>query len=539
MAVTTITLDDALNASVRTLTAPAIIRGSVDLSTYPGVVTGALADSTERTANGTAMNAGVAWAASNKKFLELPPGRYEYISEEQQDSRNVGFRLPNNLAGVKFGGAGPFEGTQLIQYGTNHPILTIGDVSTDVNDLTQGKEIGGGATLAYGTDQAGQTGAVGLLLGRLWNCTLGDFSVDSYLVGMYHPYIGMQIGWNIGTFFFSNRIGMLRITGGQENIFKSVANSTGCKWSSIYCGGGTWENRVALSAAPVFIGPFGAEFGSVDQLNVEWSIPGQHYPALMCQALSLNAELVHIEGCKSYGWDVPVILSNKCALNIRTLSISDQWINPTDAQGTPCIIKIDDDNSDVRILGGTRLAWQGSDIHPEATASAAFRFVNESNATGRRTTVRTAALSIDGNTGAFSADASLTGAAPGSAGAIRGWSGYEYRKGRSTTEGAIIEMRNADLTVYAAHKSPRVKATAVLSAPRKCIISDNLAASDLGNVPVRQGGEELRFHRTAGATGAYDITVRDGADANTIGVLSTADTELIAIRDNSGAWDAS
>jgi hypothetical protein len=526
----------ATNAGIvrATASAPALIRGFANLSTYPGVTKGSLPGSTERTANGTALQAAFDWCDTNNKYGEMEPGDYQFIASSTQNSRNTGLHFKKGGAGL-IGAGSHSAGTRLIQYATNHPVLTLGDVGATASDLTEGAQYQG-FTLGHGSSQAGETSADGLLLGRIWRSNFDDFHISPFLGGG-HPNVGVRVGLSSAQFFFSNVIGRMEVRGGQAHIFRSDANGTGNTWRSLYLGGGGFGNRVALSSAPMYVNS--PEFGAINQLNIEWTNSSAQSAALdINNCDQFYADIIHFEGVRVNNFDGRCVMAAASRVHIASLKMLDTWIGTANTSGVPAIFR--SFGNAVYKVGNCYLFWNGSGYNAEAVADRAFSlFREDTSQIGRSVNVDINNLAVLGNTAAFSFDTTLTGAAPGAAGAIYGAKKYTSSKTRSRTEGAIIEARNADLTVYGAHRSPQVRLKQALTADRKVILSNNMAASGIGNVPVRLAGDEVNAVRESGATGAFNWLIRDSADAVTIATLGTANTESSAILDTTGAWDAS
>lgn len=532
--VATRTLLDALNASAKTALSPAVILGMALATTYPGVSVGTLANSSERQANGVALQAFLDYCATNGLTAFLPAGVYQYEAAATQNAQNTGLHAKKELLGLLGAGMSVDGGTVLVQFASNHPILTIGDVTATAGNLTQGGNYGDFA-LAYGASQSAQTSAYGLLLGRIWQSQFNNIYISGDYAGAFPPYIGLRIGVSSAQFFFNNVLDNIIVRSGQRNILHQIAIGTGCKWGMIYLGGGDVGSRVALTGPAFFAEMSGNVFGTIDQLNIEWVSGPANDPLLRNDSQGLVISQMYFEGNQLNGFDPAMIHNVFGYMVIGTMRSLDTWIASANASGNPRILS---SYADCRVeVSQMTLSWSGGS---ERVASMAFRlYGDDASVVGRSPYVSVGDLKVEGNTGAFSLDANTTGAAPGSAGAIAGLSSYEFNKTRSRTEGVLLEMRNADMTIYAQHRFPQVRLTQAITADRKLILSSSNNASGIGNVATRSAGDVINVWRQSGATGAFNLNVRNAADDATIFALTAANTEGSAMLDTAGAWDVS
>jgi hypothetical protein len=504
---------------------PAVVQNVANALAYPGVVVGVLPGSTERTANGTAMQAFLDWCGANAYIAYFPKGTYEYIATSTQSGRNTGLHANKNVRGIT--GAGMGNGTRFVQFATNHPALTIGDVGAVDADATLGG-VYYGFEVCQGVTQAAQTSADGLLLGRIWASDFDMINVDA--ARGFQAYVGLRIGLSVAQFFFSNHIGTMKVNTGQLNMVLMDANGTGNNIQNLYVGGGSVGNRTTLTSQAVRLNQSGRDFGTIQQFNIEWvncSGAGMFYS----EAVQIIINHCHFEGCQMAGTNES-FLSTTGRVTFGSVTFLNCWI--AGSIGTPKLFHTY--GGGFFDVGGLNLRWDGGS---EQVCSTAIYLANPDTSVGFKPVVEIRNAQFSGHTAAINLDPTLLGAAPGSAGAISGFSLYSYDKTRSTTEGAVIEARNADITIYAAHKFAVVRSTQALTAARKVILSSNMAASGIGNVATRLAGDGVTVFRESSATGAFDLTVRNSADTVTSITLSSASTEGKAILDTAGTWDAS
>lgn len=530
----------AQNIVSKTVAAPTIIRGSADASKFPGVVTGMLPDAPARVANGTALQGFLDWCASNGKWAEFPPERYEYSASATQNSRNTGLHMKSGM-GIIGGGDRPGDGTRFVQYASNHPALTIGDVSNTVSNLIEGGQFTG-FCVGHGSSQTGQASADGLLLGRIWRSTFDQIYVSPTLDGTNHAYCGMRIGLGLNQFFFSNRIGTLVSKSGQAHLFRMDSNGTGCEWANLYFGGvstaggaGTFGARLALSAEPVFINT--PEFGHAGQFNIEWCSSSGQTAALRADNCDvLDIACLHIEGNQLNNFDGRMMIATASRVNIGSVKMLDNWIAAVNATGTPSLLRVYG-NSNVSI-DQFYARWNGSGYNAEAVASMAFQlYRDDSTIVGRKPLIGIGDFLASGNTGALSIDANTAGTAPGSSGAISSFQSYQFNKDRSRTVGATIQMGNSNLTVYGVHRLAKVAASVALTANRTLTLSDKLAASGAGSTSTRMAGDIIEVHRTG--AGAFDLIVSDQAAAVLFTFTGAASAGTVKSFEWSGtAWTA-
>lgn len=485
----------AIGSIPATATSPAIVNGKAVATTYPGVSTGVLTAGAARQANGVALQAFLDWCITNGYPALFPSARYEYEASATANGRNTGLHAKTGIIAVLGDSSSPLESPQMVQYATNHPVLTFGDLTATTSAFVEGAVLDG-FVLGHGVSQTGQTSADGILFGRCWGCSIDNILVTPFLDGTNPPYIAIHVGLGTTTQFFSNNIGTVRAYSAQQHLFRQDAASTGNSWQNIYLGSGTFGNRVATAAEPFWANMSGSDFGSIAQLNIEWCQSANNGALLRSEATNMLIGHLHFEGAKLIGFDPKCIWSVVGRIHINSMKSLDVWIAAANASGTPQILSA---YGDARIIVDQALLnWQGAGVNAEAVASMAFRlYSDDATVVGRKPFATVRQTDISGNTGAMSLDANLAGAAPGSAGAILGFDEYSFNKGRSQTEGAIIQMGNANMSVFAAHRRAKVVTTGTFSAGRTLSVDDRFATSGVGAASKRMACDLVAVHNNA------------------------------------------
>ncbi|GJE14013.1 hypothetical protein [Methylobacterium longum] len=486
---------------------PAFIAGEIDLTSYSGVRRGVLSTAA-RTANGVALQAALDDADTNGKCLRVPAGRFEYIATGVQNGRNAGLQVKKGVRCLI--GAGSISGgTMFVNYATNHPALTLGDIGLSSAGYTYGGRYGGFA-VGHGVSQTGQASADGLLVGNYYNSYFDDILVTPFGDGFNHANVGLEVGTSLSNFFFQNVIGAVTVKSGSVNGLKWNANGTGNSWRSLYVGAGTagaatYGSRQAFSSYPVWFNTPGAEIGSFDQLNIEWSITGANLALLRNDSLGLKVQYMHLEGDQLSGFNAGVLHGVIGRTKIDMLRMLDVYIaSAGGATGTPRILSSYGDSRFT--IDQLYVTWAGAGANAEAVASIPFvLYADDATIVGRKPFVNVGSFDINGNTGAFSLDANTAGTAPGTNGAISGFESYRFNKARSQTEGASIEMANANLTVYGQHRRAKVRVTTALTAARSLTLAGTVASAAPGLASSRAAGDIVEVHRIG--AGAFDLTV--------------------------------
>lgn len=488
--------------------APLNVRGSIELARWAGVVKGTNLPSYVRTENGERIQEAITYAANNRKFFEVEHGNYEF-------DLPGGLIIPAQQTGFTWIG---HPGATFYQAADNTPILTIGATSSD----SQKYNIKG-MNLRYVNDQDGNTSAVALRIGYLWQSRFSEISVAS-TVWNPRAYVACEI--ISSNAFFQNVMEHCAFFRATDSLFKISALGTGNVFRDIYCSGsGPAGGSIATSITrPVYIVPSGGNtiFGGVfEQLNIEH-----------CEANALcwlenvrNISLIstHIEGNTLTGADPRVFHMALAQANFKGLNLYNNKIKASEGvTGTPAYFRsFNSSNIDIEGLllevdtasdvdQDHFLLWQSDSPDNFVSNPAGFRARNI-NVVG---TASTAQLSIDrrlpkASFGAHFFDSSQE---------------IESFAPISTTKGTWFKPNNTNFTVYGVHQNPFVVYLDPITAHRTITLSNVMgpAATVGADVPI-PAGRMVEVRRSTAATGAFNLLVANH-DGSTLSTINTPGT---------------
>lgn len=289
--------DDSANASG--LGAPAILRGTVSTYNLSGLTPGSGMLTAVRQANATALQNAITYCAANEKFFEIVPGTYEIDVA-------AGLVVP---ACDGFVWRGEMYHSSIVQFHTNAPVLTLGDIATSTS--SNGWDIHG-ADLSYGVSQSGQTGAQSLVVGQLCMGKVGSISQFNSSFPAYNGFV--ITAPNLGNFsnIYDNIIvwqvqnDFMRFNnGGTGNIFDNIYLNNGGSFTANLC------NRYINLLADTGDWHF-------RRLNCEWGMTNSVINAP--NQTGLKFDTLHIEGITFGGASPPVF--GAALLNVATSTVS-------------------------------------------------------------------------------------------------------------------------------------------------------------------------------------------------------------------------
>ncbi len=297
-------------------TPPAYIRPTrVIRDGVEGVEYGTL-NETDATANRTTVNAIIASATTAQAWIEPDPG-----------SINIGGGPLLIGNGTRW--AGSFQ-TNIVQRSNNQPILQIGLTG---GATTYSNIVFDGASLFYGSDQAGNTNANMLVLGNMWQCDIRNIRCNN-TTSTNRPYRCIYIPQG-QTFFTNSLTNIFAFQAYQSNLH--INNfGTGNSLRNIYLSG---VGPAGTAQAVAF--PFLWDVNSQQvhdshgaQVNLEWHRTNRLMSFNNVRSPSFSS--LHIEQNQLTGAGASYVYSGIANLKIDALMNLDNWIqtgsgNVTDA----------------------------------------------------------------------------------------------------------------------------------------------------------------------------------------------------------------
>lgn len=490
-----------------------VLPGTFDITKAAGVVVGRGQSSGGRIANGAAIQAALNYCGAHNLMAIHSGGVLEYTATGVDGSSNkVGLQVPATALGL----IGNSPATSVfVQFATNYPALTIGDVSGST-------ETGGGYfvnfSVGFGTDQTSQTNGFGMQWGAQQQSYFNNVSVNPFAAGgsRVEAYIGLYLPPSVN--IFACVIPSIAIGTGVAGMIYHACGTTGNVWGEIYLGGGGPTDLRVLTA-PALNVQNATNFGTIDLLNIEWcqtSNGGTLVELGNCRGF--NASQIRFEGDKLVGFSPLFFYLIEATVVIGAFNIYDCTMAAADMSGNPNIIYAPF-GSTVTIKSGT---WLWNQVGGGVGVNTCEWNLFVANEPTGRTVADIQDITVAGYTGTFDVDPTLTAAIIG--GVVLGFGKYKYNIGQSTLDEAIVVVPSATITIYGALSNAQVQVNTPLTGGISVIWADVKAASGFGSSLPTNSPDTLTVARGAGSTGAFNILVRNGANTTTASTLATAGT---------------
>ena len=495
--------------------APARIFGAIDPLRYSGTVVSGVVDGTQRTTNGTLMQSAFTYAAGANKYLEIDPVRVEYSCSTTDGGVNVGLFLPNTRAGII--GAGATDRTFLCQYAAGHPTLTLGDDAADFSYDAQFRHF------AVGRGITGTAGSRGILVGSHFKSKFEHIVIARHdgaaLSGgsntIFHPEIGL--GHRASSPCFSTTWDTISPGAGQVNLWNCATGSgTQNKFLNIYCGSGNGESdrNILTSEAIVYKDNIG---GLIENMNMEWC---ESYGIKIENSPGLTINGFHMEGLRPIdGTFNPQYIRIYGLTGTRINGVSMYECSVLDAHHTGdfCLVSVGADAA-VEIDGLLVKFKSGAVYGGKDELLALVKMDSTTNGENNRATIKRLQLSTNTpGTGGITMDDSLPVSPYGQ---LEGCDEYTFENGRSRTTRPVINVSDADFTLWAAHRNAVVR-IGTLTAARKLVLKDFVGHTSSGAAQPREVGDTVEVRR---GSGAFDYTIRNAADNATLFTLTASQT---------------
>lgn len=506
--------------------------GYYDITKYTGVVFNRDPGTTVgRQANGAALQAALDYCITNKLMPTAPAGNFFYDCRTQDvgGTQNVGLQFKVNSKGFFCPGQVYF-----VQFAPNHPAITLGNL----NAATPNAYFTG-MTAVHGVSQTGNTQAAGVLIGQLYKSTLENITAVAYPPGggVNHAYYGLQIGRpGVASYFFSNVCRNFSINTGQDCIFRVDADGTGNAWDSLYLGGGSIGDLIALAGPAMYVHSVGSAFGSIQQLNIEWMTT---YAAMTCDnARNMTMIATHFEGIKltANGNFVQNVLSSLRFITIEALNVQINNTAPAASAGW-AVFKM---YSDGQITVDQMQSYWDSSVAGNPSGPPNLNgtlYTEDVSLTGRAPSVLIRNFTWNDPTGAATFDLDVNRPS-GTYGKMLQFQEYRQNPVFSRTQGGniILPSGNGAFTVYGCDENARLVLNTPISANRTTTVSSMTRATGIGSTTPRRVGDLVRWNRQGNATGAFNWIIANVAAA-TIGTPSGAvNTDGALINNATDTW---
>ena len=527
-----VALDDP-TGTIYGLGPQAVVRGEINILKVAGLSIGDGQTTAARQANATLVQAAINVANTSGLTLSCPD------RDDVEINNATGLVVPTNTAGIR---ARLDPNCSFIQFGTNAPILTIGDPAGAAYSYGIDWE---GGSFHYGVSQTGNTHSIAVLLGTMAysrikgicaNCAGSDPAA----------YVAFQIGnsnFSTNAQFFSNTIERINAGISQYALMARYVGGTGNAWTDIYLQNGSSPGTAqTVTQACLYDSPTGsvASDNVFTRLNVEhcvttgggilWIAQGtynQTYVGLHMEDVQINA----------YGSQF-IYASNGDAhfispffLDLRTLS---------GTNGSSIALFRGNYGAHMSVSGMTKVKWTGS-FGTQLLNPGVFFYEGETGANGTDDTIT---FSTSGNV-SIEDDASGT---PNSSHMIldpiinttlnilTDWQGYTFDPVFPTTDGAQFTVTGTTFTLYGLHRAATITRPATLSAAQTITLADTWKPSGTGSTRTPQSGTAATVHTQSG-TYANSTTIKDGA-GTTLTTISTATGQNNANVFGTTAWAA-
>ena len=422
--------------------APALIRGTIDAARWPGLVAGSGLDGAQRRRNAQALQQAIDEAARSRCVFELAPGHYEI------DDRK-GLTVPAIKSGFTWIGS---RGSVIEQHADNAPVLTLGDVDGNGDDLQDARITG--MRLCYARDQARNPQATALRVGPMRNCVLEQLSILADY-GEQGPlrlaYRGIHITSQRRDFgFFSNTVRDVMVGGAAWSLFDMTLTGTGSVFSNLYLTQGVSGHPRPIADSPLrIVGKADLYESAFEQINIEWCIAETLIRARSCRNTTWTS--VHLEGNRLVGPTPSALLVIDSELDLRGLNLLDT--ETADNSGGAAVLRCA--GQTVISASGIGLTWsRPAGMKGPCRLVAADRPLPDPSLANQSIDIR--ALSVHDRPGDnaqwLSLDDSLRGPMP------QRLLHYALSGGRSQTTGAHLRT-SGPLQLAAAHRDAVVRIT--------------------------------------------------------------------------------
>ena len=514
----------------------AVSNGTINIEKISGLALGAGQTTAARQSNATLLQTAFNFANTAGLTLACP------LAATIEINNTTGLKVTstNGIYTAVFN-----QACNIIQFGTNTPILTFGDPAGGGYNYNI---LWSGGKFDYGVSQTGNTSSVAVLLGALAYSNISNIRIcdtsDANGHSLFPPYTALQVGntnySSTSAQFFSNTIEHFNLGGAQSTLFGLYIGGTGNVFTDFYSHNGkSYTTANALTGPAAWnIVPGGGTIVSDDvftRINVEHFAAASAFQIQGAYNMTFNG--LHIEDpqmntfANSYGaslmalTNAQVTFNNTFLLDLHTVS------------GLGGIQTIFNYNyASVVDANGFKLKWASTSgqLNTSGLFFAAGNMGRANSDDASRFTVEN--IQIEDDSGSFSESArmSLEPSITTPFSILQKVGQYRYDPLLPITDRAEFTVPGAAFTLQCQHEHATVYAPASLAAAQTITLADLKKASGTGSTAACANGSFATVHRISG-TFANATTVKDGAGA-TLSTISTSTGQDLGYAFGTSAW---
>jgi hypothetical protein len=496
-----------------------------------GIVTGRGQSNATRIANGATLQSIFNGAAGNNATIVLPCQPIEYVAQNTSGGLNVGLQVPGLAHGII--GCGARGGSVLIQYATNFPCLTLGDVTSD-GSKGNFSGIYAGIVCSFGVDQSAQTQGHCFVLGRIAYAKFEDLECNAFGAGggRIEAYDAMIQPSNNGLGFFENQLNNINLLSAANTFLELDGVSSGNNFGWVYIGGSA--NQFNCTPIPsctdyrtpagyaINFGNQGGNVGVFTELNVEWiKTSGANCCLILFNDIrGVVINQLRLEGDRLVGANACAVGLTQSNVVMNRFDMFDVSILTGDVTGGAAAIFCAYDQSRLTVGG---VSWQWAQFGAGNGGDATNAFVAFSGGVGTsgntRQRIEIHNAFLQGNvSGTFSFDANTP-----QINNVIAWEEYNYNPAISSVRGCKI-VPPSGTTAFSIGgwcTRPEITVDAALTANLTITWLDTWLGSGIGLQLPTPSPDILTLARDTNATGAFSVLLKNGA-GTTITTQATA-----------------
>lgn len=490
--------------------APALWNGLYNVATSGGCTQGAGQTLAVRQATATCIQKASDYCATNGVICYLPGGTYEI-----DVAAGITWSDTTKYNGFRWLGS---KNSIIEQFHANAPILTVGDVSSN-GSLIVGSMAIDGLQISYGVSQTGDTAADALVLGNIEFCSFANIKVGTSIL-VNPPWISVRFFTASGGSFFSNSMRDMEIWGAQQSMWSFEIGGTGNNFFNIYMTSDTGTgNDAGTTTLPFNISPAQALTEQhYDRLNIEWVQSTGGNSIMTIQGTEVKFTAFHAEGWLATTVGPTLIETVGSFVQFDNPSFYDIGLNTADT--TAPVLLFGSFGAGAVTLQNPYFSEPGPTVALNVPLTI-FGSDGPTPPTFQRSAMTITNLAADPSFDGFlQVDATLPVATYGTVRQISGYDGPTIYPMAKTA--VIADPATGYILPGCFGQETTVFFDKVIAATTTIVLGPNyMLGSDKGSTIKIPVGHQVRVVRDSGATGAFNIIIKDStAGGSTIGTFT-------------------